>query len=534
MNFNLSPLYGEKTTQAAARYQDLQALYTAHFGGAPQTFFSSPGRSEISGNHTDHNHGKVIAAAVDLDVIAAAAPSNDNLVRIQSVGYKEDRIDCNDLSPRASDVGKSRGLVRGVLRYLRDRGVKVGGFTAYTQSTIPSGSGLSSSAAFEVLIAEMINRFYANGTIDAVLRARAAQYAENVYFGKPCGLMDQLAVSYGGLCHIDFCDPAAPIITELPADFAAAGLRLCITNTGGSHADLTNDYAQIPAEMKQVAAAFGAKTLRELTCSPNDLLLSCRGAHCAPANPSTQPPVSPVGRGLPDAPPTPTESVGRGLAPAATPTESTPNGVGADSISARNPHTATIDGRLIAAPTTTVPLRRGDYQSPVQSPHTDASQSDRDSDPLHCQLSIVNCQLPPDRGALPDRAVPSDRALLRAYHYLTENIRVDQQADALHHGDYPRFLSLVNASGRSSALYLQNLYAQGRPDDQKLMLALAASETVLGGSGACRVHGGGFAGTIQAFVPENLTDLYKQTMDSLFGAGHCHILNIRPKGTVCL
>ena len=388
------------------RYRELVTMFSEHFGTAPTRFFSAPGRSEICGNHTDHNHGKVLAAAVNLDIIAAVEPTSDGFVTVKSEGYPEDKIALDDLSVAEPEKNTSAALIRGVLAGFKNRGHAVGGFKAYTRSDVLKGSGLSSSAAFEVLMGTILSGLYNDGSVSAVEIAQIAQYAENVYFGKPSGLMDQMASSVGGFTKIDFCNPEKPVIEAISLDLAAQGHHLCIIDTRGSHADLTPDYAAIPNEMKSAAGELGKGYLREL--SREDIIKNIAKLR---------------------------ETVG-------------------------------------------------------------------------------------------------DRAVLRALHFMDENCRVDELADAIKNGDFKAFLSVINRSGDSSYKYLQNVFACSHPDQQGVSLALYLASSLLGGEGACRVHGGGFAGTIQAFVPDQKLDAFVCGMESVFGAGSCYVLNVRPYGGV--
>ena len=367
--------------------------------------FSAPGRTEIGGNHTDHNHGRVLAASVDLDVISVASTNDENIIRVKSEGFdKVDVIDLNVLTPQAEELGKSASLIRGIAAKLKELGYKIGGFDAYTSSNVLKGSGLSSSAAFEVLIVTMLNHLYNEGQVNPVLTAQISQYSENVFFGKPCGLMDQMASSVGGFVTIDFADTANPIIEKIEFDFAHSDYSLCIVDTYGNHADLTDDYAAIPIEMKSVASKIGATFLRE---TEKDVFLK----------------------------------------------------------------------RL--------------YE-------------------LREELG--------------------DRPLLRAIHFYNDNERVVKQVNALKSNDFETFKSLIIESGRSSFMYLQNVFTTKNPQEQGLSLAIALSEEILKGRGAWRVHGGGFAGTIQAFVPNDLLDDYKNMIEGVFGENSCYVLSIRPVG----
>ncbi|MBO4584612.1 MAG: galactokinase [Clostridia bacterium] len=404
----LSGLYGAAALERQrARYAEALAEFGKLYGEREVNIFSAPGRSEISGNHTDHNNGKVIAAAVDLDVIAIVAKNDSGRVSVKSKGFDNtDVIELDKLGEVKKGVSCSRSLVAGMLARLSADGYSIDGFDAYTTSDVIRGSGLSSSAAFEVLIGTIISGLFNGGSLDPVYIAVAAQYAENVYFGKPCGLMDQTASSVGGFIGIDFGDPAAPKVSKIDFDFASCGHALCVVDTGGSHANLTDEYAAIPAEMKSVAAYFGKSVLREVD-----------------------------------------------------------------------------EAEFIAA----IPRLRGTV---------------------------------------------GDRAILRALHYFNENRRVDAQRAALERGDFAEFLRLLNESGRSSYMFNQNVYCAGEPREQGIALALAAAERVLDGKGGFRVHGGGFAGTMQAFVPIYLLASYKEAMENIFGAGSCKVLSVRKQGGV--
>lgn len=411
----LNHLYGEKAlSDAKARYNALLTSFEETFGEADGKserdvyLFSVPGRSEIAGNHTDHNNGRVLAASIDLDIIAAASPTPDGVMTVKSKGFDTDRVSIADREKEKSHPFSSSSLIAGVCDGFIKRGLPVGGFVAYTENRVFKGSGLSSSAAFEVMIGNILRRLYGAKADNASL-AQIAQYAENVFFGKPCGLMDQMACATGGFVAIDFADPARPRVTPLPFDLSAHGYALCIVDTGGNHADLNEDYAAIPSEMKQVAAALGSATL------------------------------------------------------------------GGASREA-----------LVAA-------------------------------------------LP----AL--RKTCGDRAILRALHFFEENERVSKAAAALLKDDLAGFLSLINASGLSSFCYLQNVYTVKNPQEQGLSLALALSSAFLAAlpvPAACRVHGGGFAGTIQAFVPLAYTDAYRAAMDRVFGENACRVLSIRSEGAM--
>nr|WP_326165458.1 galactokinase family protein [uncultured Oscillibacter sp.] len=372
----------------------------------PAALFSGPGRTELGGNHTDHQHGHVLCASVDMDMLACAAPNGTNVIRIESEGYPPLEVDLTDLAPRKEEENSSAALVRGVAAGIAQRGHAVGGFDACVASTVLSGSGLSSSAAYEILIGSIIGHFSCGGALDAVELAKIGQYAENVHFGKLSGLMDQMGSSVGGAVAIDFGDPADPVVRPISYDFAASGHALCIVDTGSDHSakHLTEDYSNITREMRSVAAHFGRQFLREVP-----------------------------------------EADFRAAVPA---------------------------------------LRR-------------------------------EC---------------GDRAVLRALHFYDDDRRAVQEADALERGDFQGFLALVDASGMSSALHLQNTWSTADPRQQAIPMVLALGRELLGGTGAIRVHGGGFAGTVQAFVPFGKLEAFKTGMEALLGPGMCHVLRIRPQG----
>lgn len=401
-------LYQGSVEAQKARYETITAGYEECYGKAQElSYFSAPGRTEVGGNHTDHNHGCVLAAAVNLDIVAAAAKNDDNVVRLKSLEYPGmDVIDLNDLAPQEKEMEKAASLIRGVCARCRELGYTVGGFNAYTATQVLKGSGLSSSAAFEVVIVTAISHLFNDGAIDAVTAAQIAQYAENVYFGKPSGLMDQTASSVGGFTAIDFHDPKKPVLEKVDFDLAKYNHALCIVDTGGNHADLTGDYAAIPVEMKSVARLLGAEVLRD-----------------------------------------------------------------ADEGEFWN--------------------RLGELRQKV-----------------------------------------GDRAVLRAMHFFSDNRTAQEEAALLKAGDFDGFKEKIIASGRSSATRLQNVFACSNPSEQGLSLALAVSEKLLTGKGAWRVHGGGFAGTIQAFVPVEILEEYRSAMEAVFGEGTCHVLSIRSAGGV--
>lgn len=370
------------------------------------SLFSAPGRTEIGGNHTDHNHGLVLAGGISLDAIAVASKNDEGIIRIKSAGYPMDEVSCDDLEVKEEEIGRSKAIVRGIAARFKELGYNIGGFDATTASQVLSGSGLSSSAAFEVLVCTMLNYLYNDGKIDPVEIAKISQYSENVYFGKPCGLLDQMACSVGGFVRIDFEDTSKPVIEKIDFDFAKFGHSLCIVDTKGSHSDLTDEYAAVRSEMEAVAGYFGKSVLREVD-----------------------------------------------------------------------------------------------------------------------KADVIR-----NAGAIAKKL--GERAVLRALHFYGENEKVVAQAKALADGDFDAFKELIIASGRSSYMYNQNVYTCKAPKNQPLSLALQMSEVILSGKGAWRVHGGGFAGTIQAFVPNDLIEEYTDVMKSIFGDDACYVLSIRPFGGV--
>ena len=398
---------GEKAHVSAARtrVERLLQAWEGQFGSNEDVLLcSAPGRTEIGGNHTDHQHGKVLCGSVNLDILACAAPNHLQTVRIFSEGYPALELRLEELTPREEERGTSAALVRGVAARVAALGYPVTGFDACIQSNVLSGSGLSSSAAYEVLIGCLFNRFCCHDRLTPVEIAKAGQYAENVFFGKPCGLMDQMGSAVGGAIAIDFREPETPEVQTISFDFSRCGYALCIVDTGSSHQDLTSDYADITQEMGRVAAFFGKTVLRDVE------------------------------------------------------------------------ETAFF---------TEIPaLRR-------------------------------RC---------------GDRAVLRAMHFFAEDRRVEAETQALRDGNFPRFLELVNESGLSSSLCLQNTWSVATPRNQAVPLALEIGRTALAGDGAIRVHGGGFAGTIQAFVPEDRLTSFRNAIEALTGAGTCHTLWIREKG----
>ena len=365
---------------------------------------SAPGRTEVCGNHTDHNNGKVLAASVNLDAVAVASKNDEDVVRVKSDGHAMNVVDTSELLPDEAEFGHSTAMVRGVVAKIAGLGYKIGGFDCVTTSDVIGGSGLSSSAAFEVLLGTTLSYLYNDGVINSVEIAKTAQYSENVFFGKPCGLLDQMASSVGTFVTIDFESTENPKIKKVDFDFSKSGHALCIVDTGGSHSDLTDDYAAVRGEMESVAQAMGKDVLREIDFED-----------CKKAVPS-------------------------------------------------------LMGRV------------------------------------------------------------SDRALLRAFHFYRENARVEKAIAALESNNFDDFKKVINESGRSSYMYNQNVYTPKNPAEQKISLALCISEGILGVDGAYRVHGGGFAGTIQAFVPAELLEEYKNSIETVFGKGSCHVLIIRPVG----
>ena len=388
-----------ETASEAARYAAVLDGLEKTFGShAEAGLYSAPGRTEIGGNHTDHQHGRVLAGSVNIDMIAAAAPNDKNQLRVQSEGYDLCVIDLNDLA----------ALLRGECAAFTQRGAKLTGLDVYISSNVPKGSGVSSSAAFEVLIGVILNDCFMTEKVSPIAIAQIGQWAENVYFGKPCGLMDQMASSVGNIITIDFASPAKPVVEPVAVDFSKAGLALCILDSGADHADLTDEYAAIPAECRAVAAVCGGEVLRDV---PFETFLA----------------------------------------------------------------------------------------------------------------KLPEC-----------RRQCGDRAVLRAFHVYADNDRVAKQVAALHDGDFDTFLCLVNESGRSSWEYLQNVIPAGYKEHQEVGVTIAAAKHLLGDKGAVRVHGGGFAGTVQAFVPVEMLDEFKAGMEAILGEGRCHVLSIRPEGGAVL
>ena len=398
-----------ETASEAARYAAVLDGLEKTFGShAEAGLYSAPGRTEIGGNHTAHQHGRVLAGSVNIDMIAAAAPNDKNQLRVQSEGYDLCVIDLNDLEARKEEENTTAALLRGECAAFTQRGAKLAGLDVYISSNVPKGSGVSSSAAFEVLIGVILNDCFMTEKVSPIAIAQIGQWAENVYFGKPCGLMDQMASSVGNIITIDFASPAKPVVEPVAVDFSKAGLALCILDSGADHADLTDEYAAIPAECRAVAAVCGGEVLRDV---PFETFLA----------------------------------------------------------------------------------------------------------------KLPEC-----------RRQCGDRAVLRAFHVYADNDRVAKQVAALHDGDFGTFLSLVNESGCSSWEYLQNVIPAGYKEHQEVGVTIAAAKHLLGDKGAVRVHGGGFAGTVQAFVPVEMLDEFKAGMEAILGEGRCHVLSIRPEGGAVL
>ena len=384
----------------------LDAGFAAAFGTEPACYFSAPGRTEIGGNHTDHQRGRVLAAAVNLDTVAAVRVNGTDTIRILSKGYPMSVVNLSELTPVESEINTTPALIRGVAARFVQLGCEVKGFDAYCESTVLPGSGLSSSAAYEVLIGTIVNHLFFEGKISQPEVAMIGQYAENVFFGKPCGLMDQMASAVGNLITIDFFDKENPVIKPVKVDFSAYGHALCIIDSGADHADLTDEYAAVPGEIKAVAAYFGKEVLTQID--------------------------------------------------------------------------------------------EADFYAAIP--------------------------------AL--RKACGDRAVMRAIHFYQENARVPQQVAALENGDFDGFLTLIKQSGYSSYMYLQNVIPAGYKQHQDVAVALALCEHYLAGRGAYRVHGGGFAGTVQAFVPYDILEQFVAGIDGALGQGACHVLSIRPQGGV--
>ena len=403
-------LYAPSAVSAQVqRYRRLFSGFAETFGPCGRAaVFSAPGRTEIGGNHTDHQHGRVLAGSIDLDIIAVAAPNGENVIRLKSEGFPMDVVELDDLEIHPEEYNRSVSILRGIAAWFARQGCKLEGFNAYTVSNVFKGSGLSSSAALEVLLGNIFNSLFHDGKCTPVQLAQIGQYAENVYFGKPSGLLDQMGSSMGGMVTIDFQDNDHPVVEKIDFDFASAGHALCIIDSGADHADLTDEYAAVPGELKKVCAHFGKSVLREV-------------------------------------------------------------------------------------------------------PEAD----------FYAALPAL-------------RRECGDRAVLRAIHIYDENRRVQEQIAALRRNDFPAFLAQVRLSGLSSWRYLQNVVPAGYKEHQEVAVALAAAERLLNGRGACRVHGGGFAGTIQAFVPLDMLEGFKSGMEQVLGDGRCHVLSVRSVGGVRL
>ena len=389
-------------------FEYIKESFEREFGRQPAYIFSAPGRTELSGNHTDHQHGKVLAAAVNLEMLAAVEKNDSGIIRVKSEGYSLCEIDTAALEPVESEKNTTASLIRGIAAIFKRNGVEVSGFDAYVTSTVLPGSGLSSSAAFEVLTGTILNHLYNEAKFSPVKIAQIGQRAENEYFGKPCGLMDQTASAVGNIIAIDFKNPENPEVERIDFDFSAAGYALCIIDSHASHADLTDEYAAIPGELGKVCALFGEKYLRDVS-----------------------------------------------------------------------------------------------------------------EEEFYSRIPEV-------------RKAAGDRALLRAIHVFEENRRVELQIEALRAGDFDSFLGYVAESGLSSWRFLQNVAPTGSREKQEVASALALAEKHLEGRGACRVHGGGFAGTIQAFVPDDMLEDFCAKMDAALGSRSCHVLSVRPQGGVRL
>lgn len=397
-------LYGE-TEVAKTRFCDAVDEFVKLYGCCDNIrLFSAPGRTEIGGNHTDHQHGLVLAGSVNLDVIGVVSANDDGIVRIKSKGYPMDEVDITDLEIKDDEKGRASSLIRGVLAAFKNNGYNIGSFDAYTTSDVLKGSGLSSSAAFEVLVSNIVNGLFNNATVDAVTIAKYSQYAEREYFGKPCGLLDQMASSVGGFTYADFNDPQNPVVEKINLDLSESNHTLCVVDTGGNHANLTGDYADITLECKAVSNYLGVEFLR-----------------------------------------------------------------------------------------------------------------DADEQAFYANLAAI-------------REKCGDRALLRAMHVFNENKRVTTQKSALKRGDFNTFFAAVKRSGESSYDLLQNVYSPSNPKEQAISLALALTKQFLNGRGAYRVHGGGFAGTIQCYIPNTMFDGYKAMIESVFGENSCVKLFVRTVG----
>lgn len=406
----MTALYGEKAAgENILRYQNLVKDFKNHFPEEDVLLFTSPGRTEISGNHTDHNHGKVLAGSINLDCVGVAAKNNSNLINIVSVTYNQSfTIDLEDLAPSNKKAG-TIDLVKGLLKGFLEKGYEIGGFNAYITSNVISAAGVSSSASFEMLLCSILNTFFNDGRMDTVAYAHIGRYAENVYWDKASGLLDQMACAVGGLITIDFKDPLKPAVEQIDFDFASQNHSLIIVNTGKGHADLSADYSSVPAEMKKVAEFFGKEVCADIT-----------------------------------------------------------------------------------------------------------------EEDVIGQLSAV-------------REFAGDRSVLRALHFFEENKRVDAEVTALKEGRFEEFLLNITASGNSSWKWLQNCFTNTSFQEQGITVALALTELFIAGKkqGACRIHGGGFAGVIMAVLPNEITEEYISYMEAAMGEGNAYRMSIRPYGSIC-
>lgn len=400
------PRFAQDKETYLERIRQVKEGFAKTYGKEDPRIFSAPGRTEIGGNHTDHQHGCVLAAAVDMDILAAALPNGTNTIHVLSEGFAPDEVDLADVHVREAEKNTSAALIRGVAVRMIEMGYPVEGFDLYAVSNVLKGSGLSSSAAYEVLLGTVINGLFCGGKVSPVEIARIGQYAENVYFGKLSGLMDQTASAVGGIVAIDFKEPATPKVQKLDFRFETTGYSLCIIDSGADHADLSDEYSAIPMEMREVAAELGAEVLR-----------------------------------------------------------------------------------------------------------------DADENTFREKLAEI-------------RQKTGDRAVVRAFHFFRDSKRAVEEAELLQKGEFRKFLRLVKESGQSSVMYLQNVRVEGRLRQQEVLYTLAACDMLLGESGAFRVHGGGFAGTVQAFVPNELLEGFRQGMEQMVGAGRCHVLSIRSAGGV--
>ncbi len=391
-------------SSARTRFAAVIEDYTSRFGQGDVSLFTAPGRTEMGGNHTDHQHGRVLAGAVTMDMVACASPNDSRWIRIASQGYPEVAVNLDDLERKPREEGTSAALVRGVAAALYERGHQLTGFSASVSSTVPGGAGLSSSAAYEILVGVILNHFSCGDAVSPVELAQIGQFAESQYFGKPCGLLDQMACSIGGVISIDFADPSEPIVEAINLDLDEYGHVMCIIESGGDHADLTDEYASVPAEMRAAASFFDKQFLRD------------------------------------------------------------------------------VDEAYF-------------WES----------------------LSALREQV-------------GDRAVLRAIHFFGDNARVPERVSALKEHRFDDYLGMVEQSGLSSAVQLQNLYATKTPQQQAVVVAISLAQHVLGGQGAVRVHGGGFAGTIQAYVPLSMQEKFTAAIERVLGKGTCHTVRVRPMG----